>query len=62
MVIGLKTRCKCLVCGIRGRKIKMQSACDHHSPRAAAEAGDTTNPARYVAMRAKIRNAITPDS
>ena len=30
-VTGLSTRCRCLVCGISGRKIRMVSVCAHHS-------------------------------
>jgi len=62
MVIGLKTRCRCLVCGMSGRNARMQSACAHTARRAAPEAGDTKNPARYVTISAKMRNAMTPDS
>ena len=30
-VTGLSTRCRCLVCGISGRKISSASVCAHHS-------------------------------
>ena len=61
-VDGLSTRCMCLVSGISGIKTSSASVWVHQSAWPGELDSWTARAARYVAIRAKIRNAMKPDS
>ena len=48
---GLRTRCRCLVCGISGRKTSSAAVCVHHS----GFESPVQNAARYVSISTRIR-------